>query len=378
MVKTRLLLANDQMSPPLYLDNCPQYEEQSINTTYQISDIRNPEYSEVTKTATFKIPGTQEVNVFFENVYDVNISLQTFNPNLKVKAYYYQDELLALEGYLQIIDIDVDEVTKDLVYNCNVLGQVGSFQSKIKDLQLNELDFSAYNHVLNYANITASWVATPGTGYAYPLEDSGVNNSNFYNGVKPEHFRPVLYKREILEKIFTAQGYTWTSAFLDGAEFKKKVQPRSSLPILSSSVLSNNKFLAVSSGGQVFSLAMTANGGAQQYTSNTYTTLQYPNETYDTGNIYNNVSYQFTPAVSNKYNINLYQAFNFLLYNGASSDISNTITGGFSGIHVAIINANTQQVIGVNDLNMAFSSFAPGNANAINVIIPNIYLQSTL
>lgn len=377
MVSTRLLLENTQTSPPIYLDNCPQVEEQSITTTYQISDVRDPEYSEVSKTVTFKIPETKEVRLFFENVANVNVALSTFNPNLKIRAYYYIDEILAFDGYLQILDIEVDEVNKYKVYNCNILGEVGNLMTRIKDLQLNELDFSAYDHDLTFANIVASWSTTPGTGYVYPLEDNGSNNGNLMH-VKPEHFRAALFKREILYKIFQAQGYTWTSSFLDSTEFKKKVQPASDLPVLSSTVTTNNKFLSLSDGTQVFSFVVPQLVGSSfEYTNNTYTTLQFPNETYDAGSLFDDVTtFMFTPAVSNKYNISVYQALNFVLKDNTNADVSADIFASVgSTIQVSIINNTTSAVIGTNSIGFTDNmNFSPGNANAINVILTNIDL----
>lgn len=380
MASTRLILVNELQTSPsgddIVLDNAPTFENISVPITFQIADVREPGQGSGSYSKTIQIPGSPEVNIFFENVYDVNISLQVFNPNLKVKAYYYVDDLLNFEGHLQIIKINVDEVTKRVVYECNIIGEVITLFTKIKDKFVSDLNFSPYDHALTYANITASWSATPGTGYVYPLADWGLNNSNLAQ-VKPQHFRACLYKREILQKIFAAEGYTWTSTFLDSTDFKRKVQPPTSLPVLSTTVLNNNKFLSLSDGTQQFNLAMTANGGTQSFGSNTWTTLQFPNETYDAGGLFDQITlFNFAPAVSNKYNISAYMAFNFVLMNGASPsvDISNTVTSGFSGIHVAIVNANTQQVLGLADLNLANCSFAANNSNSINVIIPNVDL----
>jgi hypothetical protein len=85
-----------------------------------------------------------------------------------------------------------------------------------------DLDFSAYNHNYtrtNQINSRTTYLGT-GTGYVYPLIDRGTNGgSDVIWNVKD--FLPCFSIYEYITKIIAATGRTFTSTFLNTAEFKK-------------------------------------------------------------------------------------------------------------------------------------------------------------
>ena len=379
MAETRLILVNEQASPPELLDNCPTLSGISVPIDFQLFDVREPESGNGSYSYTIQIPGNADVNKFFENVYDVNSFLNKFNPNLKVKALYYVDGLLNFEGHLQIENISVDEVSKTWVYHCKILGEVITFLTKIKDKYLtgnvdsaNDLNFSAYNHNLTFANITASWAALNGTGVKYPLVDWGTNNSNLL-AVKPTDFRGVLHRREIAAKIFAKAGYKWTSTFLDSADFKKKVMPPTGLPVLSQTVLNNNKFLAVTTTPHSHNtppvVVVTNIVIFQSFNNNV---VDFQTETYDTGNIFTTPSL-FTPPVTNKYNIQANLGLNFVVTRN-SVDVSSNIVGLSGSININVYESNSATILGTYSMEASQISYAPGNQNNVTVILNNIFL----
>jgi hypothetical protein len=105
-----------------------------------------------------------------------------------------------------------------------VFGELGGFIAKVGNKKLEELDFSAYDHTYNETNIAASWSATPGSGYYYPHIDYG-NYSSGKHDWEIKTFRPALFVKEYIDKIFTAAGYSYTSALFNTARFKSAIIP---------------------------------------------------------------------------------------------------------------------------------------------------------
>ena len=365
MVTTRLILINRQTSPPIILDNCPVFENIAIPLTMQIADVRFPSEVQGTRSNSIIIPLTDEVRKFFENIEDVNISLSKFDPNLKIGAEYFVDDMLNFDGSLQILKINYNEVTDSGSIECNLIGESVSLFTKVKNLLVENLDFSSYSHVLTFANISASWT-TPlfsagiGSGVVYGLGDWGTNNSNLFN-VRPQDFKPSLFYREILQKICTAQGYTWTSTFLDSTDFKRKVIPAANFLSVSSTVENNNKFLATAGGSQVITAANGLIKGTslvhfEEAPTNLYP-IEFPTETYDTGNIYNNATYNFTVPNTAKYNLIANLNLSFIVKrNGVN--VNANITTGLSGFHIKIYNSSTSLVEATYDLNIQGSQGA--------------------
>jgi hypothetical protein len=76
-------------------------------------------------------------------------------------------------------------------------------------------------------DITIEYAVEAGTGYFYPLIDYGT-----YSGQKIDYdyrtFRPALFVKEYIDKIFEGSGYTYESNFFDSAFFKKLIIPSNS------------------------------------------------------------------------------------------------------------------------------------------------------
>ena len=116
-----------------------------------------------------------------------------------------------------------------IVYECSIIGAGGSLFVDIGEKYIvgnantsDDLDFSAYNHNYTRANQIGSrttYLGT-GTGYVYPLIDRGTNGgSDIEWNVKD--FLPCFSIYEYITKIISATGRTFTSTFLNTAEFRK-------------------------------------------------------------------------------------------------------------------------------------------------------------
>jgi hypothetical protein len=117
-----------------------------------------------------------------------------------------------------------------------VFGELGGFITTLGNKRLtgninpqDDLDFSAYNHTYSVANISSSWDNAGGSGYYYPLIDYGNVSTGQYGVAKKDFqyttFRPALYVKEYIEKIFAGTDYTFNCPFFDSALFKRLIIP---------------------------------------------------------------------------------------------------------------------------------------------------------
>ena len=221
----------------------------SSQFTYQIDDIKDFASRNTNFSKTIVIPGTSYNNAAFghvfefgsANAYDPNADNFGYNFNAAVQAEcaIFVDNIQIMKGVLRLLEIIVDG--KQVEYECAVFGELGGFATALGNARLEDLDFSAYDHEWNWANISASWeeaTGAPGTGYYpasgyyYPLIDYGnVSYSNKHDwDVKA--FRPALYVREYMDKIITGAGYTWEGSFLDTKLFRRLIIPQNNKDLL--------------------------------------------------------------------------------------------------------------------------------------------------
>lgn len=191
---------------------------------------RNTNFSKV-----IVLPGTARNNQLFGNYFMAN-SGNTHTPesdnigynfNAAKGAYcvIFQNNIQCFKGTLRILRII--ENKGQIEYEVSIFGELGGLIIKMGNGKLEDLDFSAYDHTYNATNIANSWDTINGSSYYYPLIDygtygSGTNNKQNWD-IKT--FRPAFYVKEYIDKIFTAAGYTYTSALFDTARFKSLIVP---------------------------------------------------------------------------------------------------------------------------------------------------------
>ncbi len=204
------------------------HNEGAIPLTKEAYDVNNPQKRLTDFSKTITIPENRIVNQIFEHAFDVNIDLQTFNPNLKTSYQIIQDGITAIDGYCQLKAIsNVDGLIN---YQIQATGKIGDLFEKIRDKYLTDLDLSSLDHTWNKNNIEDSWVATIGQGYVYPMIDIG-GRSNYFVWTT-EDFKPAIYLKEYIDSIFEEAGYTYESTFLNSDTFKRLIIPYGSGKIL--------------------------------------------------------------------------------------------------------------------------------------------------
>ncbi|HYG15190.1 MAG TPA: hypothetical protein VEC12_05505, partial [Bacteroidia bacterium] len=297
--------------------------EVSINITRQLVDIQNPGGRKTDRTLTIEIPGSPANDKLFNYIFDVNIDLKAddapqeikhFNPHKKAPVVIYIDSIEQLKGYCQLTDVVITARDK-ITYKIVCYGEIGDLFAKIDNqedddgnplkAELTDLDFSEFDHTYNRATITNSWDTSIvvnnsaqsfelGKGYVYPMIDYGFGTavSAVPARWKTEYFKPGVYVKQYVDKIFEKAGFTYTSSFFNSELFKRLIVPFNSEKfILTQEEVNSRLFYANRSGTEVtlgFLVHKNIPSSAQPIVFNTDSPPYF-----DNGNDYNTATGKF-------------------------------------------------------------------------------------
>jgi hypothetical protein len=294
---------------------------------YSIADIRTPESRQTEYSKTIVCPGTHSNNVLFGHIFDVNIGNDydpteanvgyNFNSKKKAKAVVLRDGMPIVMGYIQLRQI----VTNNGVmgYHVAIIGRsFGLFSAMgekfingIDDDGINYLDFSSYDHIYRRQDITASWTNTD--GYVYPMIDYGSTvefNSDGERIYYTADFRPAVYAKTILDKIFDYCGYTYTSDFLTGDIFTKLIVPHNQEVITTDYANVSDRYFKVSYSGTPDGDVAWLSGGIG------FVRIPMDDETTgsntDPGANWNNTVYQYAVPNNGYYSFHLQSSISML------------------------------------------------------------------
>jgi len=238
----------------------------SNQITYAIDDLQNLDSKSTSFTKTIVLPGTANNNKLLGNIFDFNNAnfdnpldpnvLANFNAARNASARIEIDGLQIMKGILRLLEIV--HVDGAIEYECALFGELGGFINALGNKRLEDLDFSAYNHTYSYANIVSSWNTSGSTSYCYPLIDYGNVSTDKVN-FQYKTFKPALFVREYLDKIFTGSGYTYECDLFNTNDFRKLIVPNNSKQLTKET----NNVLALS---KAIVQAMNT-GGSQDFVS---------------------------------------------------------------------------------------------------------------
>tara|TARA_R110002020_G_scaffold120274_4_gene274197 strand:+ start:2314 stop:5139 length:2826 start_codon:yes stop_codon:yes gene_type:complete len=231
---------------------CDLYQEEDIPLTLSIDDFKNIAEQVQSYSKDFDLPATKRNNRIFNNMFEVTRASDgiIFNPYLKSKCVLKQDGFILFEGYLRLINVKDKE--GEISYNVNLYSEVIALADVLKERTFSDLNFSELQHLYNKDSIKQSWTgslplsnplgansfagatgATTTNVLKYPFIDwnhqfivGGTNpNTNATVG-NPElpnlqtAFRPCIKLKYILDNIFAATDFRYTSEFLEGLMFE--------------------------------------------------------------------------------------------------------------------------------------------------------------
>lgn len=255
MIETLIQVTNLSGST-IYLD---LYDDVSVNLNLSFAEIQDITSKNSGYSQTFKVPGTKKNNVFFNYMFNVNASTLSFDMQKSVPCSINYKGNTVLDGTLRLLNVFVYE--NEVEYEVNIQDEVGIFINAISNKLLTDLDYSDLNHVYNATNVQLSWDATytGGTttggllsgsilypfqhiGYLYDsngnvitsgsnaspvLELNGVTGSisNITTPMRTSAFRPSIQIYDMVERIFTQNGYNIESNFFSEEYFQRLYMP---------------------------------------------------------------------------------------------------------------------------------------------------------
>tara|TARA_R110000751_G_scaffold223706_1_gene325830 strand:- start:986 stop:3700 length:2715 start_codon:yes stop_codon:yes gene_type:complete len=227
---------------------CDMYEEEDIPLSLSIDNFTKVAEKSQSYSKDFNLPATKRNNQIFNHLFDVTRVQDgiNFNPYLKTKCILKQDGYTLFQGYLRLIDISDKE--QEVSYNVSLFSESVALKDILENKKFKDLNFRELTHIYNKTNIKASWFDSTGIALTYPLQITsnaydaslGINNTNvlkypFVNWVGDynlnnttgniildtfeDAFRPFIQCKYLLDEIFDATPFTYTSQFLNSTDF---------------------------------------------------------------------------------------------------------------------------------------------------------------
>ena len=207
----------------------------SSEFTYAIDDVKDFGSRNTSFSRTISIPATAKNNKILGFAFEISMSNNhnsdlanvntNFTPSQAAKCEIYVDKIQIFKGVIRMLEIVMNNNV--IQYQCAVFGELGGFITELGNKRLEDLDFSEHNHTYNVTEIEDSWDTINGSGYYYPLIDYG-DVSTGKDDFHVSTFRPALYVKEYIDKIFEGTTYTLDCAFFDTTFFKSLIIPNNS------------------------------------------------------------------------------------------------------------------------------------------------------
>jgi len=220
------------------------YQEIPITITFQQSDLTNFNTRRVPYSKTITIPATSKNDILFEQYYEVNGT--DFNPLNKIPCVVQYRGTDIFVGIMRLNSVITRGEFRE--YEVYILGDVTDWAGQVRNLTLQQLDWSDLQHELSYSSVTLSWEATASStnglldgDIIYPLINYGLiypgggtggtptfeysfdrtKSFNFSgNPVTIDTFKPAVRIKKVLEKIFDKTDYNLVSDFFDTEYFQ--------------------------------------------------------------------------------------------------------------------------------------------------------------
>lgn len=128
-----------------------EFIEMDVSMTYQSRDTSNPEAVRSSFSKTVELPGTQNNNKIFGQLYNVNATLTSFNPKERVEFKLYRNSEIIEKGYITLDEINNNN--GNITYNITLYGGLGDFfYSLMYDEEGNEKTMDKLNYNLDMLN----------------------------------------------------------------------------------------------------------------------------------------------------------------------------------------------------------------------------------
>jgi len=282
--------------------------------TFSIKDIQQPDKVKSSFSKTIKLPGSKAINDKLNFIFEVN-SDSTFNPNLKLDAVYYQNDIAVFSGFIQLKDI-IKKDYNQVEYSVVLFGETANIFRELGNKFLNDagMNWQELDHNYTQVNQENSWdtsyilngAVEPfqyGSGYTYPMCNYG--NDTDIEVYNVNEMFPAIYAKEYIDRMFADSNYTYTSTFFNSPLFKRLIIPfngkefKQTQTDLSPRRVEANTPLFVSNGTNNFTL----DSSAYPYPTYAEETLRLSNEVLDANNQYDPITGVITIGATGLYRV---------------------------------------------------------------------------
>ena len=235
---------------------CDLYEDEDIPLTLSVDNFKNVAEKPQSYSKAFNLPATKRNNQIFNQIFEVTRDANgiIFSPYKRTQCVLKQDGYILFKGFLSLLD--VTEKDGEISYNVNLYAEVVALADVLKDKTFRDFDFTELEHDYNKTQIKYSWNDGVTSGQTTPITWTNANTSGFrtdFSTVKypfvnwnnnwifannpgggtgptdgnpqlvnlEQAFRPFINIKYLIDRIFEATPFTYSSDFFDTDDFKK-------------------------------------------------------------------------------------------------------------------------------------------------------------
>lgn len=184
-----------------------------------IQDFREPNKKQRTYSKEIKLPGTGPNQEFFSTAFRLTKigGVYDFNSSAKVNCKYFKnDNLIFPNAVIRLKKVVIlDDLPEFIV---ELFCDFVDVFLILSNVDVKELDWTSYNHILNNTNIMNSWIAAAGSGYYYPLIER--NQRTNISGWKNTDMIPYVYLVDVFKKCMEFADQDYTAAFMGTTRLK--------------------------------------------------------------------------------------------------------------------------------------------------------------
>ena len=186
----------------------------AVPLNFSVSDVKDIKNRARKFSKEIQLKGTTTNCGFFRSFYNFTVTdgSVNFDATQKTKAILKRKGLEVFgNGVLKLNKVTFENDT--YTFYAHLFSETVDYFLLLSNIRVSELDWSAYDHILNRTNIKNSWAASAGSGYYYPLIERG--NGRVGTIWNTTDVVPYVYAKEIIEKMYSQLGFTINSTWLE-------------------------------------------------------------------------------------------------------------------------------------------------------------------
>jgi hypothetical protein len=204
------------------------FSDETIQLTRAIKDFLTTQ-ARTDFTQQFNIPSTSVNDPIFDNYFDENSVLSGWNAYVKLDAIIYIHSIPIFHGCVELTGVEYKNGLPRQ-YNLIFYGQGKTAIADFGEKTLPMVNWTAYNHTVDYTNVIDSWFGTLLSGKVlYPVADwhiglsyckvPVIDNNLYQGGLAINDLRPALLLTEMVKACFLDIGYTLSGSLFDRDNF---------------------------------------------------------------------------------------------------------------------------------------------------------------